>query len=514
MRRDSVTQTTCWPAKARSYVPALPSFFRFFPILTALCCLPVIVYAQGFGKFEKSKLTLHRKLPPVVHFMGSTFSVRTITRDTKTADATASLTDLLETELLKDNSSLRVEANSPELAITCNVISFETPAPQPFTRNEVVLQKGKQVEQPVKYNKITATLEVAYQAKDMHTGRVLDADTIEEKYSEDFEQGTNQQAGKSLPNKAIDPFKRLAGKSTDDSSGPPSSAELRSKLVHDAVHELASRITVTDEPVKVFLAGGKLEKTDKLAESGLWTRYLEELEQMTPFVNPKDDAYRLYDIGVAYEALAYQSEDRQVASKFLQNAAINYGKAVDARPEEKYFLEPQKRIETAMNYYRKIGAEQQTVETANSGRSADAAPGTSTKPVASSKLSTSTKSAASAKPASVSSGGVPSASSSLGSAAKGPSQAASSFKASAPPSSGVAKPTSPQTPALTNDQIIKMTKAGVDEDSIQATIHDAPVVNFDLSPDGQIQLASGGVKAKVMAAMRQRAKLPNRRSNN
>src|ERR1700733_11367640 len=148
MRRDSGTQTTCWrPAKARAHAFASPSLFRvIWVVAVSLCCLPAILSAQGFGKFEKSKLTLHRKLPPVVHFTGSTFSVKTTSRDTKTADATASLTDLLETELLKDNSRLRVEANSPELAITCNVISFETPAPQAFTRNEVVLQKGKQVE--------------------------------------------------------------------------------------------------------------------------------------------------------------------------------------------------------------------------------------------------------------------------------------------------------------------------------------------------------------------------------
>jgi len=40
--------------------------------------------------------------------------------------------------------------------------------------------------------------------------------------------------------------------------------------------------------------------------------------------------------------------------KFLDEAAINYGKAVDDKPSEKYFLEPQKRIETAIAHYRKL----------------------------------------------------------------------------------------------------------------------------------------------------------------
>jgi hypothetical protein len=71
-------------------------------------------------------------------------------------------------------------------------------------------------------------------------------------------------------------------------------------------------------------------------------------------VKPTDDAYRLYDIGVAYEALAYAAEDEKSAMKFLDEAAIHYGKAIDAKPAEKYFIEPQKRIETAIAHYKEL----------------------------------------------------------------------------------------------------------------------------------------------------------------
>jgi hypothetical protein len=57
-----------------------------------------------------------------------------------------------------------------------------------------------------------------------------------------------------------------------------------------------------------------------------------------------------------------------------------------------------------------------------------------------------------------------------------------------------------------------MAKAGVDDDNIIATIREAKAVEFDLTPDGQVQLATGGVKGKILAAMRQRAKLGSRRS--
>ncbi len=432
----------------------------------------------------KKKIVLHRKLPPVIHFSGGTFTAKVTARDPKNADVAGSLKDLLETELLKNNEKLKNDSASPDLLITCAVTVFDIPPPQPFTRTEVVLEKGKQIEQPVKYNKITASLEVSYQAKDARTGKALDADNVSAKYSEDFEAGANQQGGKSLGTKMIDPFKRAAGKKTENSSGPPSEAELRELLIHEAVHEIASRITVTDEVVEIMLAQGKFDKRNKIAENGLWTRYLEELEQMTPLATPKDDAYRLYNIGVAYEALAYQSEDREAARKFLQESAINYGKAVDAKPEEKYFLEPQKRIETAMAYYRKLEDQKKTLSasSASSATPATSSAATGTKTTKASP--TKTTKASTPKSAST----------------------------STPPPTTSAKPSAPSAAAVTNDQIIKMFKAGVDEESIISTIHDAPVAAFDLTPDGVIALANGGVKGKIVAAMRARAKLPNKRS--
>ncbi len=490
--RGIATRETERPART----PISPHMRRtqFILALAVFCVIAPCARAQGFGNMGKKKIVLHRKLPPMMHFSSGTFTVKASARDPKNTDISGSLKDLLETELLKNNDRLKTDNSSPELVITCNVTTFEVPPLQPFTRTEVVLEKGKQIEQPVKYNKITGTLEISYQAKDAHTGRALDADNVSAKYSEDFEAGANQQGGKSLGTKMIDPFKRAAGKKTENSSGPPSPAELRDQLIHQAVHEIASRITVTDEPVDIMLAQGKFDKPNKIAENGLWTRYLEELEQMSPLAAPKDDAYRLYNIGVAYEALAYQSEDREAAKKFLQESAINYGKAVDAKPEEKYFLEPQKRIETAMAYYRKLEEPKKSVSSATL---ASATPPSGA--LASTSKPTKTNSTKGA----------------TGSATKSSSSSTAAAPAIGTSASGTstAKPGTPAAAAaITNDQIIKMFKAGVDEDSIISTIHDAPVAGFDLTPDGIIALANGGVKGKIVAAMRARAKLPNKRS--
>jgi tetratricopeptide (TPR) repeat protein len=114
------------------------------------------------------------------------------------------------------------------------------------------------------------------------------------------------------------------------------------------------RLVNTDEPVEILLAKGKNEDANKLAKDGLWARDLETLETTPASSNQQEEAYRLYNIGVANEALAYQSEDHAAAQKYLEEAAIDYGKAIDAKPNEKYFLQPQNRIETALAYYKKL----------------------------------------------------------------------------------------------------------------------------------------------------------------
>ncbi len=87
----------------------------------------------------------------------------------------------------------------------------------------------------------------------------------------------------------------------------------------------------------------------------MWPRYLEALQVLPPNSDPKVDAYRLYDIGVANEAMAYLAEDNKSAIKDLEEASKNYGEAFDAKPQEKGFIEAQTRIKSALQYYSDIG---------------------------------------------------------------------------------------------------------------------------------------------------------------
>jgi hypothetical protein len=469
------------------------------------------ISAQGFDKLGlKKKITLHRKLPSVIHFTGTTFHVKVTSRDPKQADVAPILKDRLETELSKSNPHFQANEKSPELVITCIVTSFDLPPEEHFSKNEMVMTKsapnaqGKQqtkpTEIPVQYKKIKGSLDVSYEARDRNQ-HTVDAKNVPAKYSEDFEAATNQPASQSSLEKMSDPFKRIFGKKPEASAGPPSPSELRDKLIDEAVNQIVPRITTTNESIEVLLARGKLDEANKSAEGGLWTRYLEQLEQMTPFPKTKDDAYRLYDIGVAYEALAYQSESEDAAKKSLQEAAIHYGEAIDAKPDEKNFIEPQKRIETAMGYLRKLEAERKAFETANEQPAKSAA--AAALPIAGSADSKSTTKTANKTNKVPTTKGQPSADATVD------ADAAKSSNATKPPAK---TPASRPIDVLTNDKVIKMSKEHVDEATIIATIREALAVNFDLSVDGNIALTHGGVSSNVLAAMRARAKKQNQRT--
>jgi tetratricopeptide (TPR) repeat protein len=231
---------------------------------------------------------------------------------------------------------------------------------------------------------------------------------------------------------------------------------------------MAEQIVNTNEKVDVYLAKSKgdLDDGDKEAEAGLWERALETFETAPALSKKEEDAYRLYNIGVADEALGYAAEDPKSAMKLLGDAAVNYGKAIDDKPDEKYFLDPQKRIETALDQYHKLGQEKSAPEVAEAPAHHE------------------TEAPAHQETASLSSGGD-----------GAPAPKAASGKATGS-SSGH---------GLTNAQVTAMARAGMDDDAIIQAVKGAKAVSFDLTAVGRKHLTDSGVSPAVISAMKARA---------
>lgn len=395
----------------------------------------ILPEGPGFGT-PKTKVYLQRKLPALVHLTGSSFKVKVTGRESQ-MDLSRDLGAQLETELMKDDPHLRAEEMNPSIVISCQITDYSHP--QPTVTQRANLAVGKNAPKTQSYLRITGALSVAFQAR--AGGQTLASNNITAKYDEEFDSAGND-ASHGVMGTMSSAWHRIKGGASSEDLNPPTEPELRAKLLTQAVHQIAQHLVNTNETVEVYLAKGKkqLDEGNKQAEAGLWQRALETYETASQLAKPTDDAYRLYDIGVAYEALAYAAEDEKTAMKFLDEAAINYGKAIDAKPAEKYFLEPQKRIETAIAHYKELEEE------------------------------------------------------------KRPRAAAAESVAISKPVAGTVQPK-----GLTNAQVVAMVKSGMEDDTIIQAVRAAKAAAFDLSAGGRQELASNGVSAQVIAAMKARS---------
>jgi tetratricopeptide (TPR) repeat protein len=433
----------------------------------ALAAAPL--QGQNFG-MAKTKVTLQRKLPALIHLPGDTIRVRVVARGDQ-ADLARDLQALMETELLQDNPQLREEEHDPAVTVSCQITNFAHPQPTVTQRPNLLAAKGQPANQT--FTRVTGALSVSFQAK-TRGGATIGSDNVTVNYDQEFDSAGNN-ASHGVMGSLSSSWHKIKGSSSgDEDDQPPTDAELRSRLLTMAVHRMAEQIVNTDESIDVYLAKNKgaLDEGDKQAEAGLWERALETFETASPLTKKDEDAYRLYDIGVADEALGYQAQDSQAAMKFLDQAAIEYGKAIDAKPEEKYFLVPQRRIETAITHYHKLDEMRNAPPTV-----ADNGPAPVTKATRV-KATTPARSTHRSSEASLRSGGHLSGTTGSAAAATGR--------------------------ALTNAQIVAMVKAGVTDDIVTASVRNAKAVDFDLSLAARRRLAEGGVSPAVVEAMKVR----------
>ena len=173
------------------------------------------------------------------------------------------------------------------------------------------------------------------------------------------------------------------------------------------------------------------------------------LQETRPHRDPKKDAYRLHNIGVAHEALAYEATSEDETQRLITEAASFVQQAINARKDEKYFGEAFSRISANSLGYTRLRTMRASVGMRQS---------TAAAPVA----------APAAEKVQL--------------AAKSPVK----------------------TTVMTNSDVIDLRKAGLDDDNLIAAIKDASAAKFDLSPAGLKALLGAKVSNRVITAMRER----------
>jgi hypothetical protein len=293
-------------------------------------------------------------------------------------DVVQGLQSTVESLIINNDSRLHsvIPPDKPDAVITCQITSFSE-AQATETQPGVTLGKTTMPGQNSIH--VKGLMTVTFNAQDVRSSKSIAADTVTAKFDQQYP----------VPSAAPAKLNSLSGMggilshipqkpaNGDEGSAnkPPTPIELRDMLVKNISYQIVSHLVNTSEQVPVDLAiGGGLDEADRLIDQKLWTRALEGLETMTPFGQPAQDAYRLYNLGVVNEALGYQAEDVRQAVKYLQEASIDYGKAIDAKPDEKNFLPPQTRIDTALAHYKTLGDQQTAVAQMASAAAAPKAP--------------------------------------------------------------------------------------------------------------------------------------------
>ena len=395
----------------RQFIHAICLFLN----LPLLLCAGQTAGAESFGLFHE-QVVLERTLPPLAPLGNRTLAVAIQPVTNLPNSLTTELEGSIEGFLTRSTSHPRLVAAKSDILLFCTVTSYSAPHLDTKTENQTT------------YWAADGSITVVVRVVAVQGMQMLASGTVTGSYVDQGDTSSLSMEGLRIRPKHPEPV--------------PNETTIENRVTANAAQQIASYVVDTTEKVPVYLArGGALDNADKLAVGGLWNRYLESLELITPQSEARKEAYRLYDLGVANEALGYQTQDARAATKYLEQASNDYGKALDAQPGEKFFLEPQQRIMAALLHY-------QHTQTAHDGNG-----GTDpiTKPLPSSL------------------------------------------------------PTPNNGSPVTNADVLSMLEYHMDEGNIIDNITSAAAVRFDLSVPAQLQLMKAGLTSKELSAMKKRA---------
>jgi len=392
---------------------------------------------------ESTEINLFPATPPALLLPAGSFLVDVKNQSTGPSRLLTRLDDAITRQMSENDSRLHIAEAKPELQVVATLTEW-TLSRRRGTRyvseqrqigtKQVTDKNGKTKTEPVYeygHNEPTVIDEgaAAVRVEVRKGSQVLADETARITYFED----------------------RLA------KEGPQSPSDAEDAMVDRSASKAAGLVTPMRESVKVMLArSDDVDKLNDLARSRKWNEWRAALQETRPHKDLKKDAYRLHNIGVANEALAYESASDDETLKLLEDAASFVQKAIDGKKDEKYFNEAFLRITNSSLGYARL----RTMRASIGLRQTAAAP--EPPPAA--------KSAAGAKPA----------------------------------AKGAATPAPAAAAAMTNADVIDLRKAGLDDDNLIAAIKDAHAVAFDLTPAGLKTLLGAKITNKVITAMRER----------
>ncbi len=424
------------------------SVILFFIIPTTLAA--VESKAQGFG-ISKMESSLYYKRPPKIYLTAPTIFAQFYSKPALDQSLPDRMRDLLAMIVRSKSSRLKLVSNNAETVITCTVTAGDTSSNwETLTRSEYQETGSHTVHNDQTNTDETITdygyvyvnyralvvygrLSFEFEIRDVKTGLVLDSDRETLYYKQDFEEGR----------------------------GAPDEKGVYQALAEQTVGYISARFVSGKEWIKVLLPKGKLKNASELFKQGLLDQSLDVLNATQPFRDSRDDAYRLYSLGVADEAKAFTFDDPVLTKQYLERAVSRYEQATRLKPKEDNFWGPLHRAEMSLYEYQRLTDHMRRIEVRKKMMLEDPA-------IARTDQTT---------------------------------------QPDSPPDKGGP----PRLMIITNDTIVDWVKQGVSEDYILASIKHSPTNGFDLSRGARSRLIQAGVKNRIIKAMQSSQTGGNRR---
>ena len=417
----------------------------FSVILTTLAAAPS--KAQGFG-ISKMEASFYYKRPPKIHLINPTIFAQFYSKVSLDPRLPDRMGELLASVVRSKSSRLKLVSNNAETVITCAITAGDSSSNwETLTRMEyqeigshtVHNDQTNTDETITDYGYVNVNyralvvygqLSFEFEIRDVKTGLVLDGDRQTLFYKQDFEEGR----------------------------GAPDAKGVYQSLAEQTVGYISARFVSSREWVKVLLPKGKLKSASELFKQGLLDQSLDVLNATQAFKNSKDDAYRLYSLGVADEAKAFTFDDPVLTKQYLEQAISRYKQATQLKPKEDNFWEPLHRAEMSLYEYQSLIDHMSRIEERKKKILEDPA-------IARADRTTQPQ------------------------------------DKSRPPSFII----------INNDTIVDWVKNGVSEDYILASIKHSVANGFDLSPGARAKLIQAGVNNRIIKAMQSSQAVGNRR---
>ena len=395
-------------------------------------------FRRGLG--DAREVTLFPVDPPAM-LLPSNATIEVVVRNASSAPARIAdrVKELLGRQLTDNDPRLRLAEQRGDIVLTATLTEF-TEARRTSTKyvsetrqigtREVTDKNGKKRTEPIyEYGRnrpsvvISANAGVRVEVRRRQGGTSLADETTRHSLSEEHIADQN----------------------------PPSREAVEDQMIDNVIRKAAGRVSPGRRPVNVLLArSDDVDRLNELALGRRWQEWETSLLTVKPHRDRKRDAYRLHNLAVAQESLAYETAEVEDALNHLARAREIITQAATQHPDEKYISESLARITNSVTAYQQVAVLQQQTNTRLAN---DGAPSGDT------------------------------------------------MRASPPPAPA---PSLEAVGTMTNADVIELRAAGLDDDNLIATIKSAQGTTFDLSAAGLKALLQAKVSNRVITAMRER----------